>query len=101
MDCLYCARRKGMERTYFNHANLVNVLCSGVKQMSDFDKFWKEEACGITFDYPHEGGEFAWNHQQQKIDAVLKLIDDKANAFCETHDMDKVALLEEIKELLK
>ena len=23
--------------------------------MSDFDKFWKEEACGITFDYPHEG----------------------------------------------
>lgn len=43
--------------------------------MSDFDKFWKEEACGITFDYPHEGAEFAWNHQQQKIDEVRKYID--------------------------
>lgn len=65
--------------------------------MSDFDKFWKEEACGITFDYPHEGGEFAWNHQQQKIDAVKKLCD----AYWLDDDMDYNIYIQEIEELLK
>ena len=38
MDCLYCVKRKGMEIIYFNHANPVNVLCFGAKQMSDLVK---------------------------------------------------------------
>lgn len=66
--------------------------------MSDFDK-WCDEYWEENNNFPST--DEAWNHQQQKIDAVLKFIDDKANAFCETHDMDKVALLEEIEDLLK
>lgn len=68
--------------------------------MSDLYKFWKEEACGITFDYPHEGGEFAWNHQQKKIDAALKFIGGYNSVDIE-NDVVLKDCINEIKELLK
>lgn len=72
MDCLYCVKRKGMERTCFNHAKPVNVLCFGAKQMSDFDK-WCEKYWEEKNNFPCAGE--AWDYQQKKIDAVKKHID--------------------------
>lgn len=76
--------------------------------MSDFEKVFQgaydyciDDSCKHCYEASKIFAKEIWNHQQQKIDAVLNFIDDKANAFCETHDMDKVALLEEIEELLK
>lgn len=44
---------------------------------------------------------YAYQEQQKKIDAALEHINKKCDEFCETHDMDNVALLEEVEDLLK
>ena len=43
--------------------------------MSEFNEWWRNECTGITFDYPSESAEYAWQHQQAKIDEMQKRID--------------------------
>ena len=44
--------------------------------MSEFKEWWKDECCGITFDYPNESALYAWEHQQAKIDELQKRVDE-------------------------
>lgn len=69
------------------------VDVSGAKQMSDFDKW-------IDDNYPNVEPIDAWNHQQQKIDAVLRFIDGYNSEDIE-NDVVLKDCINEIQELLK
>jgi hypothetical protein len=71
-------------------------LISGLG-MSDFDK-WCEKYWEENNNFP--SADEAWNHQQQKIDAVLKFIDGYNSEDIE-NDVVLKDCINEIQELLK
>lgn len=77
------------------YQHLINALAERHRELEIYQESEQNLARGCT----------AWRDAHRKlderIDAALRLIDSKCEAFCETHDMDKVALLEEIEAVLK
>lgn len=81
--------------------------------MSEFKEWWKDECCGITFDYPNESALYAWEHQQVKIDKLKNIIQmqefgveaikQTLNEIYDACDEDETVamLLDKIQELLK
>ena len=66
--------------------------------MSKFNEWWCNECTGITFDYPVESAEYAFQAQQAKIDAANEIL---KNIVVYEQDIHAINQINKLKDLLK